>query len=91
MRISKVRVTNLGRCPRAERNQWNGRGLELLAEKQAAENKQHDGWVAILDMDTLLCAAHDLAERLAHDRKDPEQRWVMGRKAAILRRLGGMR
>jgi len=32
-------------------------------------------------------AARDLLGRVAGNRSDPEQRWVMARKAALLRRI----
>jgi hypothetical protein len=35
--------------------------------------------------------AKDLGGRPAHDRRDHEQRWVMGRRAAVLRMLLTMR
>jgi hypothetical protein len=62
-------------------------GLDHLARLQSAEAIAHDKAVATLSQETLLAAAKDLGQRRAHDRKDPEQRWVMARKAALLRRL----
>ena len=38
-------------------------------------------------MATVEAAARDLLRRIAGNRSDPEQRWVMGRKAALLRRI----
>jgi hypothetical protein len=35
--------------------------------------------------------AKDLGARVAYDKRNPEQRWVMGRRAAVLRMLSGMR
>jgi hypothetical protein len=42
-------------------------------------------------LETALAMAKDLGGRPAHDRRDHEQRWVMGRRAAVLRMLIGMR
>ena len=61
---------------------WDAKG-----RRDAAEAAQHDKWVATLSPATLQAVAKDLANRCPHDRRDPEQRWLMGRKAAVLRRL----
>lgn len=62
-------------------------GLEHLASLQAKEAADHDNAVATLNPSIVIAAANDLSRRHAHNRKDPEQRWVMGRKAALLRRI----
>lgn len=55
------------------------------ASKQEAAN--HDAWAAGLSRETVVLAAGDLCKARAHDRKNPEHRWIMGRKAALLRRI----
>lgn len=62
-------------------------GLEHLNRIQREEAAEHDKAVAILSPSTVMAAARDLCPRLASNRKDPEQRWVMARKAALLRRI----
>jgi len=62
-------------------------GLEHLTASQAKEQAEHDKAVATYEEETLLAAAKDLGARRVHDRRDPEHRWVMGRRAAVLRSL----
>lgn len=97
MRISKVRRTDYGGAgasspvgrgnaqPRAAA--WDG-VYDALAAKEAAE---HDRAVEGHTLETLAAMAADLGARGAYDRRDHEHRWVMGRRAAVLRMLSGMR
>ena len=64
---------------------------DAYAGRAAKEAAEHDRAVAGHSGETLLAMAADLGARHAHDRRDNEQRWVMGRNAAVLRKLGGMR
>jgi hypothetical protein len=65
-------------------------GLDALEAIQAAEKREHDRWVAGLPEEIHHTAAQDLGRRRAWNRKDHEQRWVMGRFAAHLRALDRM-
>jgi len=62
-------------------------GLEHLSEIQRREAEEHDKNVRGLSPETVIAAAKDLGRRRYHDRKDPEHRWGMARKAALLRRI----
>lgn len=79
MRFSKVRITRPG-APAMT-------GLDHLTADQAKEQAQHDKAVATYEEETLLAAAADLGARKVHDRRDLEHRWVMARRAAVLRLL----
>lgn len=57
----------------------------LSPEQREAAN--HDSWVQGHGPDTLRAMARDLCARQAHNRRDPEHRWIMSRRAAILRAL----
>ena len=61
------------------------------AARDAKGAAEHDKAIAGHSLDTLQAMATDLGGRNAHDRRDHEHRWVMGRKAAVLRALSGMR
>jgi hypothetical protein len=47
----------------------------------------HDKEARRLRDQTLIAAAEDLAGRTVWDRKDPEQRWILQRRAALLREI----
>ena len=64
---------------------------DSYAARDAKEAAEHDRAVSGLKLETALAMAKDLGGRPAHDRRDHEQRWVMGRRAAVLRMLIGMR
>jgi hypothetical protein len=66
----------------ASQHCWDKVGA--AAKKEAAE---HDRAVVMLSEETLLAVAADLGIRRPSNRRDPEERWLMGRKAAVLRRL----
>lgn len=66
---------------------WNN-PYEAKARKEAAE---HDRALTGHTEFTLRAMSSDLGSRIAHDRRDSEQRWIMGRRAAVLRMLGGNR
>ena len=96
IRPAKVRVTNY-RPPGAGASRPLERatvtrggsmtGLDHLDAINRQEAAEHDRAIADYDEDTLLAIACDLGKRYACNRKDPEQRWVMARKAAVLRLL----
>lgn len=64
-----------------------GTGLERSATAREAEAREHDRAVAILTPETLRAAAADLGRRRCWDYRDPEQRWCLGRLAALARRI----
>lgn len=66
---------------------WDG-VYDSRAAKDAAE---HDRAIDGHSEETLCAMAVDLGARNAFDRRDHEHRWVMGRRAAVLRKLSGMR
>ena len=97
IRIAKVRITN-HRLPTAGKSSPVGgrtasttggsvSGLDYLEAAQKREAAEHDRNVRDYTPQMVQAAWNDLAERPAHNRKDPEQRWVAARRAA-LRRLG---
>jgi len=47
----------------------------------------HDKEARRLGNQTLIAAAEDLNARIVWDRKDPEQRWILQRRAALLREI----
>jgi hypothetical protein len=47
----------------------------------------HDRWAATYDRETAILIAGDLARRRLAPMKDPEVRWLVARKAALLRRI----
>jgi len=51
------------------------------------EKDAHDRNVSDLSDDTLKAAAKDLFNRKVHDRRNPEHRWILERRAALLREL----
>lgn len=52
-----------------------------------SEDAQHDRAIAAYSESLLASTFADLGSRRAFNRRDPEQRWVMARRAAIARRL----
>lgn len=101
MRISKVRRTDfrgagapspVGRGnsqPRAEAS--SSLPWDAYANRAAKDAAEHDRAIEGHSEETLCAMAKDLGARNAHDRRDHEHRWIMGRKAAVLRKLSGMR
>lgn len=61
-------------------------GLEALAAIQKREQAEHDRAVANYGPTLLQSVFDDLSKRNAWNRKDHEQRWIMARKAACVRR-----
>ena len=84
MRISKVRRTNYAPKPAAT---WDGNYAARDAKEAAAHDRAVDGH----SEETLCAMAKDLGARPAHDRRDHEHRWIMARRAAVLRKLSAMR
>ena len=82
IRISKVRRTDY----RANATSSPITGLDHLARIQSREAAEHDRAVADYPPHLIDSAATDLARRPASNPRDPEQRWIMARKAALGRR-----
>ena len=61
--------------------------FDLYAGREAKDAAEHDKAIEGLGVETLLAIAKDLGARHAHDRRDHEHRWIMGRRAAVLRKL----
>ncbi len=78
--MPKVRITRPARPLAMD-------GLEHLALIHRREAAEHDRNVRDYSPATVAAAWDDLAGREAWDRKNPEHRWVLERRAA-LRRLG---
>lgn len=74
--ISKVRVTSYRPA---------SSGLDHLERIQAREAAEHDKAVADYSPQLLQSTWEDLNARQAWDRKDPEHRWIMARRAALMR------
>ncbi len=66
-------------------------GLDFLMESQKREAASHDAFLRDYSPETLQAAWEDLKDRPAWDKKDQEHRWVMARRAALLRRGSQMR
>jgi len=97
IRFAKVRITpppGAGAKPPLERASVTrggsvGKmdGLDHLAAIHRREAEEHDRNVRDYSPATVAAAWEDLSSRDAWDRKNPEHRWVLERRAA-LRRLG---
>lgn len=79
MKLAKVRITDnrphrAGRAP----GQYTG---------SARETAEHDAAVADMGKDLLLRIARDIGGRRVNDRSQMENRWIMARRAAVLRKL----
>ena len=85
MRLSKVRVTD--HRPKAA----GMTGLDYLTASQAREAAEHDRNIRDYTPGMVHAAWEDLQGRKAFDKKDPEQRWVMARRAALGRLGSAMR
>jgi hypothetical protein len=66
-------------------------GLDRLTESQRRDAESHDKFVRGLPAEVIEAAWEDLNSRTAHDPKNPEHRWVMGRRAALARLASTMR
>lgn len=88
VKFAKVRRTSYatGKPAGATANPPNA-ALEFLATRQAEDQRMHDLWVRGLSTQTLFAIRDDLAGRPAWDLKNNEHRWVMHRRAAVLRAL----
>jgi hypothetical protein len=51
------------------------------------EQEEHDRNISGLANFTLIAAAKDLDARRAFDRRNPEHRWIMSRRAALHREI----
>lgn len=63
------------------------RGGSLPAFSRPNDADQHDNEARRLPDQTLVAAAEDLNARKVWDQKDPETRWVLARRAALLREI----
>jgi len=54
---------------------------------QDPDRASHDKAVSTYSAPVLLAAAKDLGSRRAHNRRDPESRWITDRLAALARRI----
>lgn len=66
-------------------------GLDYLEAIQKREAAEHDRAVRDYDPETVEAAFMDLADRPAFERKNPEHRWIMNRRAALRRLAISMR
>lgn len=80
IRIPKVRITRPA-GPLAKD------GLDYLSESERRTAAEHDRAIQDYAPATVAAAWNDLQGREVWDRKNPEHRWVLARRAA-LRRLG---
>jgi hypothetical protein len=96
VRIAKVRTQNFRPPPTVGNSSPVGRrtaattggsvsGLDALEAIQRREAAEHDRAVAGYEPETALAAFEDLQRRNAWERKNPEHRWIMARKAALAR------
>jgi len=95
IRLAKVRITpppGAGGKPALERatatrggSVVGKTGLDFLTESQRREAASHDAFLRDYSPETLQAAWEDLKDRPAWDKKDSEHRWVMARRAALLR------
>lgn len=88
MRPARVRTTDYRPQPAGGKPAMTG--LDHLAVNQGRDAAEHDRWVATYSAEMLEAAWDDLSRRAAWDRKNPEHRWVMGRRAAIARAAARM-
>jgi hypothetical protein len=51
------------------------------------EATEHDRNISGLADSTILAASRDLDQRRAYDKKNPEHRWIMSRRAALHREI----
>lgn len=89
MRFAKVRITD--NRPVASGARPGMTGLDRLTENQRREAETHDKFVRGYSPEMVEDAWEDLNARKAYDTKNPEHRWVMGRRAALARRAATMR
>lgn len=61
--------------------------FDLYAGREAKDAREHDKAIEGLSRETLEAISKDLGARHAYDRRDHEHRWIMGRRAAVLRKL----
>ncbi len=94
IRIPKVRVTRPGGRSPLERptatRDGSMTGLDYLTGLQNREAAEHDRNVRDYSAQTLEAAFEDLKGRVVFEKKDPEHRWVMNRRAALVRRAQSM-
>ena len=61
--------------------------LERGQTLRELDARAHDKAVATLAPETVLAAARDLGKRGCWDYREPEHRWILGRLAALARRI----
>lgn len=81
IKLAKVRVTRPGGEVRETVT-----GLDYLTESQKREAATHDAFIRDYNLETISEAFDDLSNRVAFDKRNPEHRWVMGRRAALARK-----
>ena len=88
IKFAKVRVTRPGASSPLERETvtkgGSMTGLDYLTESQKREAATHDAFVRDYNAETISEAFDDLSSRTAYDKRNPEHRWVMGRRAALV-------
>lgn len=84
IRFAKVRVSNQRTAPATV-------GLDRLTDSQRRDADTHDKFVRDYTAEMLAEAFDDLEHRAVYDRRDPEHRWVMGRRAALARAASRMK
>ncbi len=91
MRISRVRRTDYrppgAGTPRPPERQAARPGAAASPDPEAREAAEHDRNVAGLPPATVIAAARDLCARRVFNHRDPESRWILSRRAALLRRI----
>ena len=99
MRLSKVRVTDhrptgagenltIGGPPARPRAVASKTVPDYLTASQKREAEEHDRNIRDYTPAMVAAAWEDLRDRRAHNKKDPEQRWVMARLGAAMRKGG---
>jgi hypothetical protein len=65
--------------------------MTILMDADKIEAGKHDRQARELSDGALVAAANDLLSRKVWDKRDPEQRWVLARRAALLREVNRRR
>lgn len=90
IKLAKVRVTRPGgESPLERETVTRGGSLtgpDYLTENQKREAATHDAFIRDYSLETISEAFDDLSNRVAFDKRNPEHRWVMGRRAALARK-----
>lgn len=92
-RITDFRPPSAGASPPLERGSARP---EAAAWKKSADRldrvaREHDEAIATYSPATLIAAAKDLWSRGVWDKKNHEHRWILDRRAALLRRIDALK